>query len=87
MTDYEKGSPAWDIGMILTRHRSIVHGDNSTCVRVVDLQISVGLPAHIRLEKALATPCDCGAGDSETERSSLNKNRRLDESSTRKATA
>lgn len=69
MTDYEKGSPAWDIGMILTRHK-MAGIDGFDCARSRSLRETTGMPSHIRLSKALATPCDCGAGDNNIERTS-----------------
>lgn len=69
MTDYEKGSPAWDIGMILTRH-------TDSCSRNVNLRYTAANRSKFptgqaRLESALATPCDCGAGDNKSERTSI----------------
>lgn len=81
MTDYERGTASWDIGMVLTRHGNgtikTENGDFSTCARVLDLRRT----AHIqmsgvkRLESALNTACTCGAGDSESEETSLNYNK------------
>lgn len=67
---YEKGSAAWDIGQVLTRHK-IGHG--MACARVIELRRSAlkGIPAKVRLNKALALPCTCGAGNSMSEQSSL----------------
>lgn len=77
MTDFEKGSAAWDIGIILTRHATgngATQGQNS-CSRVLSLRITArnGTPAERRLSEALATPCSCDAGDSDSEKTSILK--------------
>lgn len=67
MVDYEKGSPSWDIGIILTRHED-------GCARRKELERSNAQTfkpdPHRRLQLALDTDCDCGRGDSEAERTS-----------------
>jgi hypothetical protein len=65
--EYEKGSPAWDIGQILTIHASVAHGDSGNCARVTSLLASKHWPAEERLRHALTTPCTCGKGDSSAE--------------------
>lgn len=67
MTDYEKGSPAWDIGIILTRHKSRLHGDATDCARVMRLRYTIGRPSRERLDSALSVGCTCGKGDSTAE--------------------
>ena len=72
---YETGTPAWDVGIILTRHgdghNKTQHRDFTVCMRVVALRRTTGQNAASRLEQALAVPCTCGAGDSPAERTSL----------------
>jgi hypothetical protein len=74
---YMKGSAAWDIGQIQTRHsigrtraRNGSHG--VACARIIELRRSAlkSIPAEVRLNKALAIPCTCGAGNSMSEQSS-----------------
>lgn len=84
MGDYEKGVPAWDIGVILTRHSSIAHGSKTNCDRVRSLLNSKQRNARERLAMALATACTCGAGDSSAESTTLKKER---DGATDKATA
>lgn len=69
-TGYEKGSPAWDIGQMLTRHRTL---PTAVCARVVELRRSAhaGETPAARLDRALKTVCDCGAGNSDSEATSL----------------
>jgi len=74
MVDYEKGSPAWDVGIIVTRH----HVD---CARLADLRRTAAIKsaggyvtAEERLSSALTTPCSCGAGDSDAEATSRRAN-------------
>ena len=71
MVDYEKGTPSWDVGMILTRHFSPL--DARACARVQSLRSTVGMLPEDRLAQALATECSCGHGDSDAERTSLKK--------------
>ncbi len=77
MPDYERGTPAWDLGMCLTRHSDgMTKGEDGTlipCARVENIRSTVGhgLAASQRLDSALATECTCGAGDSPSESSSL----------------
>lgn len=74
MTDYEKGSASWDIGQIMTRHGA--HKPEATvCARVACLRRTAYTytPAPDRLRQALDTPCTCGAGDSVSERTSLDR--------------
>jgi hypothetical protein len=73
LVDYEKGVPAWDISMMLTLHKSRAHGDPVNCARVANLLATRGQDGHSRMEKALATPCDCGKGDSIAERTTHRK--------------
>lgn len=69
---YESGTPAWDIGQILTRHAHALWEDKGPiCARVKKLRANVGAQPHARLRQALETSCDCGAGDSVAERTSL----------------
>ena len=70
--DYEKGSPAWDIGQILTRHASGHFSGEAVCIRVKILRENArqGTPTA-RLRAALAVACNCGAGESDSERSSI----------------
>lgn len=73
---YEKGSAAWDIGVILTRHGDgrvrTQNGDYLACARLADIRRTAGHPdAQHRLRLALAVPCTCGAGDSVAEMTSL----------------
>jgi hypothetical protein len=83
MVDYEKGTPAWDIGMILTRHADGLHkGQNGkvmSCARVISLRRTAHSPmtSSERLAGALAHVCDCGAGDSDAERSSIIRAERI----------
>ena len=72
MVDYEKGTPAWDMGSILTRHTAHVL-DESACSKVKYLRetASVRMNPSDRLKTALETPCTCGAGDDMSERTSL----------------
>lgn len=74
MVDYEKGSPAWDIGTILTRHRTT----GTACARVSELRSHAfqGIQPRERLRRALNTDCTCGAGDSSAEITSLAKEQR-----------
>lgn len=76
LVDYEKGTPAWDIGMILTLHSSEAHGAAKNCARVVSLLNTKGKPGAERLTAALATRCTCGKGDSPAERTSLTEGNR-----------
>ncbi len=83
MTDYEKGSPSWDIGQILTRHGDGIlrnpNGEVHTCARVLEIRRTarenLGHPGLFssasRLQLALAVKCDCGMGESDVEISSL----------------
>lgn len=77
MGDYERGTPAWDLGIALTRHNDgITKGQNGTlipCARVENILSTVGhgLSSGQRLDSALATECTCGAGDSQSEATSL----------------
>lgn len=85
MVDYEKGSASWDLGMILTRHGAgITKNQNGTlgvCARVANLRVTAdqnmrGIKVHSadqRLAMALLVKCTCGAGDSDTEKSSILK--------------
>lgn len=78
MTDYEKGSAAWDIGMILTRHITGVGASRGQhpCARVSNLRVSAinsTNKAESRLKQALLAPCTCGAGDSDSEKTSILK--------------
>lgn len=57
---YQKGSAAWDIGMILTVHRAI---GPIVCEKTAELQRSVGQPALERVRAAWATSCTCHFGD------------------------
>lgn len=67
MVDYEKGSPAWDIGIILTRHESGTFGAFA-CAKVVEIR--GGGARDERLKRAWATECTCGMGDSPAEHTS-----------------
>jgi hypothetical protein len=75
MVDYEKGTAAWDIGMVLTRHAAGHRDGELVCARVDSLRKTAlnGVPADRRLQMALNIKCDCGAGDSGAERSSIIK--------------
>lgn len=79
MTDYEKGSAAWDIGMILTRHGNgtikTAHHDFAVCARVLDLRGTAArrMSGPERLAHALAVTCSCGAGDSRLEQTSIRR--------------
>jgi len=68
MTDYEKGSPAWDIGMVLTRH-------TDGCERVLALKATAGMhmSGSERLTRAAGIACTCGAGNSPTEHTTERK--------------
>lgn len=74
---FEKGSAAWDIGQALTRHniggKRARNGHDLICARVIELRRTAltGIQASVRLSKALAVPCTCGAGNSLSEQSSL----------------
>ena len=70
---YEKGTAAWDIGIILTRHdTSYVPTDRPACARSLELERTAGQPdAEQRLALALLTECTCGKGDSTAEMSSV----------------
>lgn len=81
--DYEKGTPSWDIGQILTRHGDGFTknqlGETNACARVKALRLSNTLttpperrqtPAQ-RLINTLEVACTCGAGDSDAERTSI----------------
>jgi len=59
---YEKGSPSWDIGMILTQHAVGLpeHGGH-ICAIVADLRETAGMPALPRIERAVKITCDCYA--------------------------
>lgn len=72
MVDFEKGSAAWDIGMMLTRHHSALLG-GQPCSRVAELRrtANTGISGHERLALALLVPCDCGMGDSIAETTSI----------------
>lgn len=77
-TGNEKGHAPYDISVLLTRHSmGYARSQNGThgvaCVRVIELRRSAlkGIPAKVRLNKALALPCTCGAGNSMSEQSSL----------------
>lgn len=77
---YEKGSAAWDISMILTRHADGYtksrHGDYAACSRVLELRRTAqDRDAQERLRLALSVVCSCGAGDSSAERSSIRQDR------------
>lgn len=74
MPDYEKGSAAWDIAQILTRHYAPLWPDQP-CARVTSLRstVGVGMNAPARLMSALETACTCGSGDDESEQTSLKK--------------
>ena len=57
---YEKGSPSWDIGMILTRHAAgLPEHRGHVCAIVADLRATVGQPAAQRLARAVEVTCDC----------------------------
>jgi hypothetical protein len=75
LVDYEKGTPAWDIGQIMTRHPE-------TCARRFELKRTggTGMPSEHRLERALSIDCTCGRGDSTTEQSSLHPINRQEDS-------
>lgn len=68
MVDYEKGSPAWDIGIMMTRHPE-------GCARRSDLHRTQRLrqSGKDRLESAMHVVCSCGAGNSTAETTSLKK--------------
>lgn len=72
MTDYEKGSPAWDIGHILTVHEAGLAG-RPLCARVAELRRTafMRIESGLRLRQALDVACTCGNGDSPGERTSL----------------
>lgn len=77
MVDFEKGSPGWDTGIILTRHTTI----GVVCARVADLRSTTPimgstLTPHERLVQALSIECTCGAGDSESEQTSIEPTKR-----------
>ena len=75
--DYEKGTAAWDISMVLTRHADghtkSHRGDRAVCSRVLSLKQTAhtGFTPGQRLRAALDMPCTCGAGDSKSEETSL----------------
>jgi hypothetical protein len=72
VVDFEKGTPAWDISMILTRHASIRAGAPESCAMVDSLLQTVRThPPHERLRLALAENCTCGRGRSGSETTSL----------------
>jgi hypothetical protein len=62
----------WDIGMILTRHATTV---SPACAMVMELRRTTPqhgrFTAEVRLERALACPCTCGIGHSDSEATSL----------------
>lgn len=61
-TEYEKGTPSWDIGMILTQHAvGLPEHRGQICSIVADLRETAGLPALPRLDRAIAITCDCYA--------------------------
>jgi len=64
MVDYEKGTPGWDIGIILTRHTTLAV---PICAKVAVLRQTAGRPAAERLAASRAVACSCGAGNSEAE--------------------
>lgn len=78
MVDYEKGTASWDISTILTLHDSTVYPHDAACARVQNLRQTTHLHRDRRLHHALATPCSCGAGDSDAERTSIIKKERED---------
>jgi len=57
---YEKGSAAWDIGMILTVHRAL---GPFPCEKVAELIRTVGQGASDRVVVAWQAPCTCHAGE------------------------
>jgi hypothetical protein len=65
MVDYEKGSPSWDIGQIVTRHASDPRV--GICAKVLSLQATRGDSPTARLIAAHKVACNCGAGDSMSE--------------------
>lgn len=68
---YEKGTPAWDVGIILTRHSTSLIRPPA-CARARALELSAGDPdTHRRLREALLIGCTCGKGDSSAESTSL----------------
>lgn len=62
----EKGTPAWDIGILLTRHQTV----EPSCAKVLTLRRNVGQLGHARLAEARKVVCTCGAGDSTAENTS-----------------
>jgi hypothetical protein len=73
---YEKGSAAWDVSIILTRHGDgrvrTQNGDYLACARLSEVRrTATWLDSQERLRLALAVPCTCGAGDSIAESTSL----------------
>jgi hypothetical protein len=62
---YEKGTPAWDIGQLLTRHAvGLPEHKGRVCAIVASLRDSVGQPAKERLARAEQVACTCGKDDS-----------------------
>lgn len=84
MVDFESGTPAWDLGIMLTRHGTGYsrnqNGTTHVCARVAELHRTATtataretgqvFAAETRLELALAVECTCGAGDSDAETTS-----------------
>lgn len=72
MVDFEKGSPAWDIGMILTRHNTAQAG-GQPCAMVEELWRTAGMrmSGTQRLAQARMYDCNCGAGESSAETTSI----------------
>lgn len=61
---YEKGTPAWDIGQILTTHAVGLPSQNGqVCDKVQSLRNTAlkGMQAADRLSLAEKTPCTCGS--------------------------
>lgn len=84
LTDYEVGTASWDISQILTRHENVVP---PICARSQSLRNTAmtGTPHDQRLEHALMTPCTCGMGDDDGERTSVIKAERLQAAADQKA--
>lgn len=72
MVDYEKGTPSWDIGIIITRH-------DVDCAKRVILRSNTVRPAGERADEANHMACTCGRGESpaETTRRRANGPRRV----------
>ena len=62
MVDYEKGTPGWDIGQMITRHDVL-------CAKREDLRrtVTLILSGMERADSANMTECTCGRGPCSSE--------------------